>query len=261
MLMSVKDYHSKYRGVEDTSLDKITKRGMECYAAVRRINIKTTRQLQSKLVEEGVSLGMCISLKLYYIGAPSLREQILCMCGFCLNTKQLYNAVKKASPAAGDSISDFLCRDFKCGKGANGYCPLECVTGSCEQRCKPCTVTTVEEGPDYPLDFLTYYQFERKKIPYVSKKGEAKESKRVVRVDYTQELDQILNLLSYVASPYLYHRYLVANENHTWPKILATASPQSSTWIIAKTLHAHQNTSLNHGCQHRSEKCVHLSFY
>ena len=55
-----------------------------------------------------------------------------------------------------------------------------------------------------------------------------KESQKVVRKDYSKTIEHVTQLLSDQASPYMYHRYLVCNENYTWPKILSTATSNSS---------------------------------
>ena len=110
----------------------------------------------------------------------------------------------------------------------NGYYHLDCVLGTCSQSCKPSQTFGSEAHNDEGPQLCNYYQFERKVVPYKSKKtGEMKESQKVVRIDYSKTIEHVTKLLSDQASPYMYHRYLVCNDNYTWPKILSTATSDS----------------------------------
>ena len=80
VLISENRFLEKYPGIQDVNLEKTTKRGTPSYSAVRKITTKTVRQFQKELADtDGIdlSLGIIQNLKPFYLGPPSLREQIL----------------------------------------------------------------------------------------------------------------------------------------------------------------------------------------
>ena len=96
VLISKDEFLSRYGpGLKDESLEEAEKRRTPCLSAVRKSSVKTVKAVQKILADEGinVSTGTIVHFKPFYIGIPSLREQILCMCGFCLNSREIYNAL------------------------------------------------------------------------------------------------------------------------------------------------------------------------
>ena len=226
-------FHTRYPSITDTNLKEVTsKRNVLSYSAVRHISTTTVRAMQKKLKDEDdvkVSIGTIVQLKPYYIGQPSLREQILCMCAFCLNTRQLYDTIRKAHTEVkvdiGNSISEFLTKGVVCPKGENGYTDLACINETCGS--KDCKIS-IDLSPLVNMEKKwKYYAFEVIKIPYVNKKGENKISKQCTRVDKEATLEAIIGEVNKIASKYLYHRYLVVNDGFIWPKILSTATAEA----------------------------------
>ena len=229
VVLSQKAFRERYPGIQDDSLEETTERGTPSFAAVRRITVKTIRALQKDLVTDGInlSIGTLLKLKPYYLGPPSLREQILCMCGFCLNTRQLFDAIRKSGVNdIGDSISGYLTKNFTCEKSTSNYHKLSCILGSCLNGCKVAGVLS-DLSEVNSCQVVKYYQFERVDIPYINKKNEPAISKQIQRVDYAETLRVISEKLDILALKYLYHRYLVVNETTVWPRILTTASGDS----------------------------------
>ena len=172
------------------------------------------------------------------------------MCGFCLNTRQLYDAIKKSLRSVGtdigDSISGFMSKSFTCDKAETNYHKLMCILGTCENACTVDALSDVtrETGNSQ----VKYYQFERVEVHYINKKNEPAISKQIQRVDYTESLGVISEKLNDLALKYLYHRYLVVNETsavfgqRSW--LLHQMSLLSSTLITQRTYSACQSLSL-----------------
>ena len=170
-----------------------------------------------------VSIGLLMYLKPFYITTATDKEKVMCMCKFCLNFRNKFEALmahsKKYDGPKFDSISSYFMGSCACPEKENGHWALDCCVG----LCKRCSNKEIQSIPNLDNEIvLTYHQFVVKEFEYVSPKThEITKSTRTIRDDEMKDVVTVYNELKDEANQYLKHRFQVENDRYQWRNILS----------------------------------------
>ena len=233
--ISRREYLQRYDGIDNKDIvveEKVTKRGRKIMSANRMIVTETIRSLQKSLLDKGiiVSYGSVLNLKPFFVTYASEKEMALCLCKICLNTKFLFDALMSRAKKDGDecfeSITAFLMASSSCPKGENGYHTWSCSTGKCKQcnNLKPAPLKCSTSDDQVTVDQFEQVVREYEKVNAKTNKKEKKKTKVQERVSKQMSYKDLYQRLCNLKKEYCTHKYLVYNDKHHWPRILATVS-------------------------------------
>ena len=158
-------YHPLGIDLHQDVIAATTKRNIPVYKSMRMITTLTYSGMKARIQKiHGikVTVGMLCKCKPFFCQNPT--EKSLCLCKVCLNTRQLFDAVRSFCKAesnneVGESLSKYLLHDCTCEKESIGYYQPQCCHGKCPtgtNRSLPLTPTNTD-----PARKWTYYQYEQ----------------------------------------------------------------------------------------------------
>ena len=166
------------------------------------------------------------NMKPFYITPVTIKEMESCLCVVCCNNHRLYNAVrwniKRELPR---SLSDYLCETITCPrKNFINYHDIECISGTCENKCKIRSVMRdlkkeVTEANKLK-NKISYFVFEPVTTFYFNKNGEKVSYDQTTRVNKHETLEEIVQKLEMSSASYLKHQFLDRNYSYYWKNFL-----------------------------------------
>ena len=227
--MLKKDYDKRYEGIScDLVSTEKNKRNSDVVKAPRRIATVTVRMLKEIMdIKYGkkISYGIIINLRPSFVGTPSEREKLECLCGICMNCRNLFDALMKYVSSKEmecfQSITQYFIDGKNCVVARNGYVSRNCITGDCE-LCNGVVhphdyniPPPDANAPSTPL--ISFYQFREVLSDKPNKKG--KFTKRTARVDFKDHPSVCKEMLDKMGELYLLHRYDYTQDKFMWPLI------------------------------------------
>ena len=196
--------------------------------AHRRIALKAYSALFktfNDISSDTISYGSFINLKPFYVSAPSAKEMEMCLCSKCLNPHSLYKAIKNlVDTDMPYSLSDYLCKSFKCHPDPERFYDMKCLLGKCENNCEVINITKDLDINNAEMKIVSYYVFESVVTKYFNKKGEEVSYTRTARVDKKEPVSSVVEELQKASLSYLQHHFFVVNDNIHWKKFLKDTS-------------------------------------
>ena len=228
--ISKRKYIEKYGSLSHEPI-KIDERKNKCgqlYLASNRMVVTCPlRSIQGKVAEKGytVSLGLVLSLRLFFVTHPTEKELSLCLCKLCLNSKLLFEPILVQAKKVGDDISKSLTEFFmpscSCPKAVNGFYQWKCVSLKCKE-CKDAKPQYLSCHEDDTLVKIS--QSKKVTSEYVNKRKETKKSNKTERVEQQLSFRVILQKWNKIKKEYIIDKFQIYNDKAHWPSVLETAN-------------------------------------
>ena len=135
MKISQAEYNSRFPEVTCSHIrNGSNKRNTRIVIGPRYVATKTVREILVELNAEGNNCGISSVYKSrpFFVGVPTEREKLECLCSVCLNARVLFNKLmctvkQQTRETPSDSITMYLTAGKICQIARSGYAALTCI--------------------------------------------------------------------------------------------------------------------------------------